>query len=233
MREIILSIIVIVLLFVIIWIPIGGFQIGDFKILSIKEMIDKNSQIDVKIAETNKLISIDYPEKNQALKDESQGMLEAKEQYLKLTANSSETEILKATMQEGYQIDFLYTTVGNHAKSKSVWTEMKILPGDYDGVKDIRFSVEGSYVGITDFIYEIENDTKLNFRIKEFKLLPKDTTGNLLRATFVTKNIRIEGQLTDGPTVDENKQIDGNSQDKTNVVIDTTTNTLENTNIVE
>ena len=158
-------------------------------------------------------------------------MLNAKDKYLKLTASSTETEILKATMQEVYQIDFLYTTVGNHAKSKSVWTEMKIVPGDYDGVKDIKFTVEGSYVGITDFIYEIENNSKLNFRIKEFKLLPKDNTGNVLRATFVVKNLRIEGQLLEEPSADDNNQNESEKEkdNNQNTVNEISTNTVDNT----
>ena len=228
MRRILLCIAIIVLSLLIICIATIGVQIGDFQILSIKQITEKNSEIDIKIAELNKIIAIDYPEKNQALKDESKGMLAAKEEYLKLTANSSEAEILKATMQEGYQIDFLYTRIGNHAKSKGVWTEMKIVQGDYEGVKDIRFTVEGSYVGITDFIYEIENDTKLNYRIKEFKLVPKDSIGNILKATFVTKNIRIEGQIIDETLTNDN-QNENNSVVEDNVV----TNSIENTNTVQ
>lgn len=241
MRKILLSIIIAILLLLTAVMLLGGIKIGNFQILSINQMMEKNSQIDMKIAETNKMISIDYPEKNQNLKEKSEEMLEAKNQYLKLTASSTETEILKATMQEGYQIDFLYTTVGNHAKSKSVWTEMKIVPGDYDGVKDIKFTVEGSYVGITDFIYEIENNSKLNFRIKEFKLLPKDNTGNVLRATFVVKNLRIEGQLLEEPlTTDnnqnedekENKQNEAEKENKQNTVNESSTNTVNGTNTV-
>ncbi len=231
MRRILLCIIIFILLLLTALMLIGGIKIGNFQILSINQMIEKNSQIDMKIAETNKMISIDYPEKNQALKEKSEEMLNAKDQYLKLTASSTETEILKATMQEGYQIDFLYTTVGNHAKSKSVWTEMKIVPGDYDGVKDIKFTVEGSYVGITDFIYEIENNSKLNFRIKEFKLLPKDNTGNVLRATFVVKNLRIEGQLLEEPSADDNNQNESEKEkdNNQNTVNEISTNTVDNT----
>lgn len=232
MRKILLSVAIVFILLIVILLAFVGTGIGSFRILSIGQMIQKNSEIDVKISEANRLISIDYPEKSQDLKDENNLRKEAKDEYLKLTANSSETEILKATMQEGYQIDFLYTRIGNHAKSKGVWTEMKIITGDYEGVKDINFTVEGSYVGITDFIYEIENDTKLNFRINEFKLVPKDDKGNVLRATFVTKNIRIEGQILEENLTNENdNQNNEENQENQNTDLqnDVNTNSMENT----
>ena len=39
-----------------------------------------------------------------------------------------------------------------------------------NGLYDLYFTANGTYVGITDFISDIENDSKLGFKIDDFKL---------------------------------------------------------------
>jgi len=189
MKKILLSVLIVLLLLLVIFMAKDGIKIGDFQIMSVSQISDKNLLIDSKIEEANRLISVEYPKKNEELKNESQKMINAKELYLKETANSTEEEILKATMQETYELDFLFTRIGNHVKEEGVYAEMAVVTGDSNEVNDINFTVDGTYIGITNFIYAIENDTKLNYRIKNFKLLSK--SGDTLRATFVVKNVRI------------------------------------------
>ena len=53
----------------------------------------------------------------------------------------------------------------------------------------IKFTVSGDYIPILSFVSAIENDSKLGFRIENFKLIPG---GNNLQATFETRNINIK-----------------------------------------
>lgn len=56
------------------------------------------------------------------------------------------------------------------------------------GYYDLNFEATGSYVSVTDFIYDIENDSSLGFKIEGFKMAPG---GNGVKATFICTNIAI------------------------------------------
>ena len=72
---------------------------------------------------------------------------------------------------------------------------------------DLKFAAIGSYVGIADFIYDIENDSTLGFKIEEFNMdSSEDTASTRLVATFTCKDIAIANitqTSTDQATEDE------------------------------
>ena len=53
---------------------------------------------------------------------------------------------------------------------------------------DLNFVATGDYVGITDFIYDIENDSSLGFKIEGFKMEPD---GDRVKTSFNCTNIAI------------------------------------------
>ena len=57
-------------------------------------------------------------------------------------------------------------------------------------LNDVKFTLTGSYYGIVDFLYDIQDDPEINFKIEDFNLIPAGAT-NVLQATFVVKNIKI------------------------------------------
>ena len=193
MKKILLIILIILLAVGVYFAVAKGIPIGSFQILSITQIAEQNTNLNGKIEELNQLIDLEYPKKVSALKDASNQMIQAKEEYLKLTNISTDEQILQATRSESYAIEFLWATIGNHATSEGVNLKLEILPGDTgaQGVYNLGFTVDGNYVGIINFISAIENDSKLNFRIQNFKLVPYEQP--VLRATFTVKNIGIEG----------------------------------------
>ena len=66
----------------------------------------------------------------------------------------------------------------------------------------MNFTVNGSYVSITDFIYDIENDSKLGFKIDDFKMNP--STENSLVATFTCKEVPIKVGKVDASETSDN-----------------------------
>ena len=93
MKKVVLIGIIIFAIFLMLFIGLAGVKIGNFELPSIKQLADKNYQIDAKIAETNKLTTDYYLGKDSELNSESKKMAEAKEEFMKLTANTSEKEI--------------------------------------------------------------------------------------------------------------------------------------------
>lgn len=215
MRKILL-IIVIILLLVFGYIAlIKGIAIGNINISSIKQ-IHKNSKIlESKIEELNSLIDIEYPKKMGELKEISNRMQEAKERYADETNFTSDEELQTALKIESYDIERLYVKLGVHAKKEGVKIKFTLASASIGDIKDLNFTVEGTYVAITNFLYAIEDDEELKFRIYNFKLLPFEN--NILQATFTVKNVRITSSSLNAnlqPT-DTSSQIEENT-DKNN-----------------
>lgn len=225
MRKILIGILTILLIVMAVLVITKGLTIGNFKILSVKQIIEGNDKLTSEISQTEKLIRSDYPAKLESLDSNVSDLLAAKEEYQDLADVSTKSEINKATTVETYTVEFLWTRLGRHATAEGVY--LSYTPTN----NSIKFTVSGDYIPILSFVSAIENDSKLGFRIENFKLIPG---GNNLQAIFETRNINIktEGVSTavQSNTTTENTEKpvetntpDTNAQDKdTNSTTETT-----------
>lgn len=239
MRKVLIIVIILLLVALGYTMSFNGLEIGKFQIWSVKELSESSKSIDTKIEEINSLIDVQYPKKISDLKSASNNMKTAKEEYLNYTNLSSDEQILRAMQEESYSIEFLWTKIGNHATSEGVNLKFEIVSSSTGGnnVNDINFTVQGTYIGITNFIYAIENDQDLNFRIQNFKLVPDQ--GNILKGTFIVKNIAIQGNTsgqqstttgTSGTTEANNSNSASNANTTTkNSDVKENANTIQNT----
>lgn len=229
MRKVLIIVIILLLVALGYTMSFKGLEIGNFEIWSVKELSESSKNIDSKIEEINSLIDVQYPKKISDLKSASNSLRSAREEYLNYTNLSSDEQILRAMQEESYSIEFLWTKIGNHATSEGVNLKFEIASSSTGGnnVNDINFTVEGTYIGITNFIYAIENDQELNFRIQNFKLLPND--GNVLKGTFVVRNIAIQGNTSSQQTTNSTSSASttnqsSNTQQSTNKTQNTEVN---------
>lgn len=225
MRKILIGILTILLIVMAVLVITKGLTIGNFKILSVKQIIEGNDKLTSEISQTEKLIKSDYPAKLEDLDGNFSNLLVAKEEYQDLADVSTKSEINKAITVETYTVEFLWTRLGRHATAEGVY--LSYTPTN----NSIKFTVSGDYIPILSFVSDIENDSKLGFRIENFKLIPG---GNNLQATFETRNINIktEGVSTavQSNTTTENteKPVETNTPD-TNVQDKDTNSTTETT----
>ena len=100
----------------------------------------------------------------------------------------------------------------------------------------MNFTAKGSYISITDFISDIENDSTLGFKIENFKMIPSGQEDGTLQATFVCKDIAIKEVDTSAvmpqSTTNTNNTTNTNSINNTNNTVNNAnmTNTTQNTN---
>ena len=84
----------------------------------------------------------------------------------------------------------MWTKIGNFARDENVVIKMDLVQsGSSSNLYTLNFTVTGEYSSITNFIYDIENDSKLGFKIDEFKMGAADAS--TLSATFSCKEIPI------------------------------------------
>jgi len=191
MRKILLIIVIILLIAFGYASLVKGVQIGGLHVSSIMQIDENSKALDVKTEELNSLIDVEYPKKMKELEEASKQMQTVKQKYLDETNLSTDEELQSALQIESYDIERLWTKVGTHAKNEGVNIKL-VLNASSSGsneTKDLAFTVDGSYIAITNFVYAIEDDDELDFRIYNFKMLPHQN--NILRGTFTVKDVRI------------------------------------------
>lgn len=234
MKKLLMLILIGLLLVLSIFIVINGFQIGNVQVLSYMGIQKKDKELDEKIQQSSKLAEKDYKQAVSNVEESSKKLEQEKQKYEDMTAISSEGDVQTANQIEKYEVETLWVKLGNYATSEGAVIRMDIVKGT-DTTSDtynLKFTVNGSYISITDFISDIENDSTLGFKIEEFKMLPGSDSD--LQATFVCKDIAIK-DVTE--TSNTNTGTTDSTDNTTNTTNGTTTNatntTTNNTNVTQ
>lgn len=196
MKKILITFLIALLATLFGFMVINGVQIGGIKIASIKQIMEESDELDSIIENASKLSKVDYEQAGDNIDTSMKRLAIVKEEYADLIEVSTEDQINDASIKEIYEIQFLWTTIGNYALNCGVVLKLEVLNSgtNIEGQYNIKFTVTGEYIPISDFIYDIEDDSTLGFRIEDFGLVAATTEdGNVsnLQATFTVKNIAI------------------------------------------
>ena len=114
---------------------------------------------------------------------------------------------VKSVEIKEYKIERLWIALENYAKKEGIELKLDVADTNVADVYDLNVTVKGEYIQITDFIYDIEKDDTLGFKILKFKMTPaaittttKTETGeevtvtnyDWLTATFEIKSVGID-----------------------------------------
>ena len=229
MKKLLILIFIALVLTLTIFTIIRGIQIGNFSIWGIKEIQNQNAELDQTVTEATRLASSTFPSKVNELNASMEQLEQQKTTYEDMVAVSDTSDVQTASQLSNYNLDFLWTEIGTHATSEGVNIDMVLTQGTGgQNVYDINFTVVGSYVGISEFIRSIEDDSDLAFKIEQFSMKAGEST-SILEATFVCKNIPIEGiSSIDRPSSTANTT--GNNTNTTNSNTTSSTNSTNTAN---
>ena len=157
------------------------------------------------LGELNYKNSTEFTSKKAALNSAAEEYKNKKNQYDSLVKDGKITDSDLYDSMELYDIDFLWTIIGNYATQKDVTLQFDVSKSATSAaissqyvMCDLSFTVTGEYIALTDFVYSMENDEKLNFEISNFVL---EKGGENLQATFVVKEVPINSSnLSTVPT---------------------------------
>lgn len=196
MKKLLLSTITILVIILTGITVVKGLKIGNIEILGIMQIKEKNEELDTQIEKATKLASIEYQKKIDNLEDTAKKLETQKNTYLEMVDVSTDSEIQAANQIYNYDYDFLWVRIGNHAKSEGVKMTLALTKNasGLENVYNINFTVTGTYIGIAEFITDIEDDDRLGFKIEDYKMTATSSEDtNTLQATFNCKNIKING----------------------------------------
>lgn len=234
MKKLLLLILIALLAALSIFIVFNGLEIGKIEVLGVREIQSRSNDLDEQIKNASKLAQTDYKQAVNTVESNTKELKTTKQEYQDLTAVSSEGDVSLASQIEKYEIETLLIKLGNHAKSEGAKIKIDITKDSTNSQDsyNLKFTVNGSYVAITEFISDIENDSILGFKIEEFKMQPSSSTEEL-QATFTCNNIAIEGITINNTTPTNGTNTTSNTTNATNVATNSsannaTTNTTNN-----
>ena len=234
MKKLLLLILIALLVALSIFIVFNGLEIGKIEVLGVREIQSRSNDLDEQIKNASKLAQTDYKQAVNTVESNTKELKTTKQEYQDLTAVSSEGDVSLASQIEKYEIETLLIKLGNHAKSEGAKIKIDITKDSTNSQDsyNLKFTVNGSYVAITEFISDIENDSILGFKIEEFKMQPSSSTEEL-QATFTCNNIAIEGITINNTTTTNETNVNqanttGNTTNTTNVTNNVSTNNVAN-----
>lgn len=189
MRSRISTIIILISIVLLTFVTIKGLKIGEFEILSISQMIEKNEHLNEKIEEASKLTTINYPDNTETLEETFQRYKIQKQKYEQLAGTTDkDNEEIYETKQ--YDIGYLWKVLGKYAEKRALTLSIDVQKNSgANSTYTFNFNVSGKYVNISQFITDLENDSDLYFRIYNFKM---SGSGETVTSTFTVKNINID-----------------------------------------
>ena len=149
MKKILILILIALLVALAGYIGFKGVSIGNFQILGITGIREKNELLDEKVQEASKLVEKDYKQALSTLNDSSKKLEQEKQEYTDMTTVSSEGDIQAANQIEKYTLETLWVLLGNHADAEGVDVKIDIVKGNTSDVYNLNITATGTYVGIT------------------------------------------------------------------------------------
>ena len=195
MRNILMTVITVLITALIIIIMIKGLTIGKIQVLSVAQIKENAQRLDAKIEDLNTLKNVTYKKKVAELDSSIKKLTSNKQEYLDLASVSTDSEIKEANREQTYTREFLWNKVGSYATREGVNLKWEVTPNGTYNKYTLNFTAVGSYIGIINYVYALENDSELEFKIENFKIV-SGATAEQLSATFSVANIGIKQEST-------------------------------------
>lgn len=164
------------------YVTIQTVSLGNIKALSIEDMKAKDTELKTATAELD-VAKIQFDAANNNLEAAKKSYNAAKNAYNNISEDKINT-IKEATKEEHYYIDWLWIVLGGYADSNHlVLSVIDPRQGSEVSAKGtVKIKLVGRYSDITDFVFEVENDNDLKFKLDN--MLMEYSSDNKVSATF-------------------------------------------------
>ena len=179
MRKILLGVLVALLLALSVYTAVYGISLGNIKISGIPLIKQKNAELETKIEKANQLKNETYPSSVNKLESEYKNLISEKERYEQIVELGVDANGQPLNKIQEYEVEKIWVTMGNYAKKQGVDLKMDVSQNnEISKSYDLTFTVTGGYIQITDFLYDVERDSTLVFKLENFKMVPGSSNSN-------------------------------------------------------
>ncbi len=163
------------------------YSIGTIKIdiPSYAEVTKSRETLDANLTKLNSLNNVEIANATEGVKTEMKNYETRKQEYDLLAATASEEDIAEANKEEKYLLDYLWIKIGEYASDNDVKWKMSID----DVSMSVDFDINGTYVSVINFIYDLENDPELQFNIDE--IIIEGSSAGQVKANFTVEDVMI------------------------------------------
>lgn len=172
---------------------------------------DEKINLDNQINVAKQINNQEYLSSVEGLETSIDEYKKTKLKYEAKTANVSDDTEIGIVKIKNYKIERIWVILQNYAKKEKIELELNLLDTTASNVYDLDVTLLGDYIGITDFLYDIENDDTLGFKITNFKLLPSTVTTTTTKSDNTTSG--------NNNTTEENKNTNNTTTTTTSVSV--------------
>ena len=219
MKKVLISILIVLIVILTFFVVFKNINIGEWKSKNINDIKNLNSELEQKINNAKQLNNQDYPNEVNKLDDSMEKLKIVKKKYQNKMEYVSGNVDLGGVSIKNYKIERLWIALENYAKNENVELKLEVVDAASKGLYDLNITVAGEYIGITDFIYDIEKDDTLGFKILNFKLTP-------YVATTTTNNDTNNNTTSNTKNTDDQNQTPQTTTSTTSVRVDKLTATF-------
>lgn len=169
---------------------VNGVKFGEFEIKPVFDIINYSERVDK--AKLNLSTSLNgYDTQINNLEREKLNFNQTKAEYDNVSQQDID-RILEAYKKYNYDLEWLWIVLGNYAKTNNLDIEINEPENEAqetDVLGNLGLTVRGRYLDVVDFVFDIENDKELLFKLDNMNM----TYGsdNKIIATFdiLTMNV--------------------------------------------
>ena len=193
MRKLLICLGLIVLLVLCYFVFVQGFEA--LSISSYETIVEADKTLETKKSELNRKNTDDYNSKVNALNTAVKKYKNTKEEYEALVPSFTNSEVTLSV--KPYDVEFLWTIIGNYATEEGIGINLDFVSSisnaankssDEYIIADMNYAVTGTYNSVIEFLYDLEDDDRLGFEIRDFKMAKG---GEGVQATFSVQEIPI------------------------------------------
>lgn len=195
MKKLLMIILIILLGTAVYMAMFDNIEIGSWKTTNIEELQALDQELKNDINEARDLNEQEYTNQIGMLTQSIKALNKTKEAYEnKVKYLSEEIELGTVSIKE-YKIEYLWTILENYAKDEKILLKLDLVEnGGENNLYNLNITLQGSYIGITDFIYDIEKDDTFDFKVEDFKIVPgtvRTVTNNGSQTMKVPQNDKL------------------------------------------
>lgn len=173
------KLLILVVLVLVIWFSYTAIVQGvSYRMISIEkyDFIEKRSgELNNSVIDLKDKTTTEYDIKKGVLDNSVKRYKASKKEFEELAESQKE---LAATSVDLVDIDFLWTIIGNYATENDVLLQLDVKESVAKKAEtttyllcDLHFKTIGNYTDVTKFVYDIEDDDRLEFEINNFDMI--------------------------------------------------------------